>query len=365
MNVTAGAATDIGKVRENNEDFYLIDEPLFAVADGMGGALGGEVASQLAIQTVEELFRAGKGSLAEHVRLANRAVFERSVRDRAVAGMGTTLTAVKVEGSEAHLVHVGDSRAYLLRAGDLRLLTEDHTLVQRMVKRGEITKAEAEVHPHRNVMTRALGTEPDIEVDETSVALLDGDRLLLCSDGLTAMVTEQQVQAILESEPDPKRAAERLVRAANRAGGIDNITTVVLDARKEEPTSGDTAGLIGRRISPPSKAATLRWAVRAGITLTVVGALFAGFRVYVDHQWYVGSSNGRVAVFQGIPATLGHFRFSHVVEQEDLQASTVEQLPLYSDLEKGITANSRAEAVAIVAQMRRDLGTAGQAGVAS
>ena len=207
MRVVVGVATDIGRVRERNEDSYLVEPPLYAVADGMGGARGGAVASSLALDTVEELFRGGKASLADMIRSANRAVFERSISDRKVSGMGTTLTATTVDEHGAHLGHVGDSRAYLLRAGALRQLTDDHTLVNRMVKAGEITPQEAGTHPHRNVLTRSIGTEPEVVVDENDVPLIDGDRLLLCSDGLTGMVTEPQIQAILETTPDPQEAA--------------------------------------------------------------------------------------------------------------------------------------------------------------
>ena len=367
MSVEVGFATDIGKVREGNEDSLLVDPPLYAVADGMGGARGGEVASRIAVETLEELSHKGDGSLRDHVRRANELVFERSTTDRRVAGMGTTLTAVVIEGGAAHLAHVGDSRAYLLRAGDLRQLTDDHTLVQRMVRAGEITRDEAEVHPHRNVIIRALGIEPEVEVDETTVALLDGDRILLCSDGLTAMVAEQQVQAILETEPDPKRAADRLVRSANRAGGVDNITVVVIDvqdvagdeeseargsgARDRSPGSRLRAAASGR--GPQAR----RWALRGGVALLVLAVLIVALRVYADRQWYVGESEGHVAVFQGIPAEIGGFRFSHIaVEFPDLQASAVEQSPLYTDLASGITVDSREEALAIVAQMRSDAG---------
>jgi protein phosphatase len=212
MRVVVGVATDIGRVRERNEDSYLVEPPLYAVADGMGGARGGAVASSLALDTVEELFRGGKASLPEMIRSANRAVFERSISDRKVSGMGTTLTATTVDEQGAHLGHVGDSRAYLLRAGALRQLTDDHTLVNRMVKAGEITPQEAGTHPHRNVLTRSIGTEPEVVVDENDVPLIDGDRLLLCSDGLTGMVTEPQIQAILETTPDPQEAADRLIK---------------------------------------------------------------------------------------------------------------------------------------------------------
>lgn len=249
MRIEIGSATDIGRVRERNEDSVLVDPPLFAVADGMGGHRGGDVASQVALETMEQLEGERTGSLVDHVRSANRAVWERSLGDERLSGMGTTLTAVRVDGDSIDLAHVGDSRAYLLRNDSLRQLTDDHTLVARMVRSGEITEAEAEVHPHKNVMTRALGTEEEVEVDGESIRLEDGDRLLLCSDGLTGMVTEDQIQAILEASPSPQNAAERLVRAANRAGGVDNISVVVLRAIAEDgaaPSHGGPSGSASR-----------------------------------------------------------------------------------------------------------------------
>jgi protein phosphatase len=348
MRIEVGATTDIGRVREGNEDSYLVEAPLYALADGMGGHRGGEVASSLALQTIEASFR--EGSLADQVRAANSAVYERSIHDRTVSGMGTTLTAVLVEDRIAHIAHVGDSRGYLLRAGDLRQITADHTLVARMVKTGEITREEADVHPHRNVLVRSIGTEPTVTVDEDDLALLDGDRLLLCSDGLTDMVTEGQIQAILEAEPDPQRAADRLVKAANRAGGIDNITTVVLDAHAEDgdPPPGE--------LPAPSRRATVT-RLLAGVLATIVlivGASFA-VRSYVDRQWYVGQSDGQVAVFQGIPARPLGISLSSVDTQTEIPAAEVVAQPVYRDLPDGISAESREDAFAIVEQIRTDL----------
>jgi protein phosphatase len=357
MNLGVGAATDIGRVREGNEDSYLVDEPLFAVADGMGGHKGGDVASQLALETLEAAFREGTLPLAEQLRDANNAVFARSQEDSAVSGMGTTLTAVVVDAGELHLAHVGDSRAYLLRAGQLRQLSEDHTLVQRMVKSGEITAAEAEVHPHRNVLTRALGTEPDVEVDEEDVALLDGDRLLLCSDGLTGMVTEEQILAILSAAPDPQDAADRLVRAANRAGGVDNITVVVIDVEADQADGASSAASASGGMTRRSVARVL---FRAAIAALILAALLVGVRVYIDRQWYVGESDGRVTVFRGIPASVGGFDFSHPVTVTDIQAADAEALTSFADLADGITANDEAEALAIVEQIRTDVAAAQQ-----
>jgi len=351
MRIEAGVATDIGKVRDGNEDSFLVEPPLYAVADGMGGHRGGEVASQLALETVETLARSGKDTLAEQVRAANRAVYETAQRDRAVTGMGTTLTAARIVDGAAHLAHVGDSRAYLQRGGSLRRLTHDHTLVNRMVEAGEITSDEAAVHPHRNVLTRALGTEPDVKVDVEEVVLMDGDRLLLCSDGLFGMVNEDQIQAILEAEPDPQKTADRLVRAANRAGGVDNITVVIVDAHGDvgEVIAATPPGAPGRR-------RTLgRWVVGGALALlVVVGGLFLG-RAYVDGQWYVGVTGDRVAIFRGVPAEPLGYRLSKVVEETDLSSAQVEKLAFYVNLPQGINADSFEQAQTIVAQMRTDL----------
>lgn len=369
MKIDAGVATDVGRVREGNEDAFAIEPPLYAVADGMGGHRGGEVASQLALQTVVERLRAGQGSLADQVQAANRAVYERSATDRKVTGMGTTLTAAIVAGDRAHLVHVGDSRAYLLRAGALRQLTEDHTLVNRMLKAGEITEREAAVHPHRNVILRALGQDPDVAIDEQDVGLIEGDRLLLCSDGLTVMVPEDQLQAILEATAGaPQEAAERLVRAANGAGGIDNITVVVLDLLEgDPPEAGETADdasaptdtvVTGEEAAEASAVTRRRWfrwgAIAVGVVLAIVVGL-TGLRAWLDTRWYVGVSDGRVAIFQGIPADLFGFELSHVTEQTDISASEVMALPLYAELEQGINANSREDAAVHVEQIRKDL----------
>jgi serine/threonine protein phosphatase PrpC len=377
VRIEAGVATHVGQVRSGNEDAYLLEPPLYAVADGMGGHRGGEVASQLALTTIAESFRKGAVPFAEQVQAANRAVFERSGADRAVAGMGTTLTAAVIQGDLAHLVHVGDSRAYLLRAGSLRQLTDDHTLVNRMVKAGEITPAEAEVHPHRNVLVRALGTEPDVPLDEQDVGLLDGDRLLLCSDGLTGMITEEQIQAILgATEGAPQEAADRLVTAANHAGGVDNITVVVLDVLPADGTD-EAAGAPapGTMTQAPTEQpvrpartpeARRRWwrvAIIAGIVVVALGAAFTGARALIDTRWYVGVANGHVAIYQGIPADVFGYELSHVVAEEtDLSAAAAEALPVYSSLASGINVDSRADADARVEQIRRDLRRAARAG---
>ena len=367
MRVTAAAATDVGLVREGNEDSYLTEEPLFAVADGMGGHRGGEVASQLAVETLEKLFKKGAGDLPDQVQEANRVVFERSVVDEKVAGMGTTLTAALVEGDRVRVAHVGDSRAYLLRDGDLRLLTEDHTLVHRMVTEGEISPEEAETHPQRSVLTRALGVETVVDVDDDTVQVRPGDRLLLCTDGLTSMVSEQAIEEALRAVPDPQEAAHRLVQMANEGGGTDNTTVVVLDfsdddvavARpKEQATSSEAA------IAPPPTGRPARSRRRLprkllvwiGIIVALVVVAFVGLRLYLDSQWYVGVSDGHVAIFQGISMEVAGFELHHVVVQTTISAEKAESLAVWQDrLGEGITAEDREGANAIVEQIRQDV----------
>jgi PPM family protein phosphatase len=355
MRITAGVATDVGRVREGNEDAFVVEPPLYAVADGMGGARAGEVASQLALATITEMEKAGSSTLEDEVREANRIVFTRAGEDERYAGMGTTLTAVLATPEAIHVAHVGDSRAYLARAGTLRQLTRDHTLVDRMVQAGEITPDEADVHPHRNVLLRALGTEPKVEVEVDDVGLLESDRILLCSDGLTTMVTEDQILAILAATVGlPQDAADRLVRAANRAGGIDNITAIVLDVEAGDPEAGTVAAAPAPARTRPKR----RWwpwiAGAVGVVLLAMVALTV-FRSYVDNQWYVGVSNGHVAIYQGIPAAPFGFELSHVDLDTGLDASAVAALATFPGLTEGINVDDRDAALATVDQMRQDL----------
>ncbi|TMK68045.1 MAG: Stp1/IreP family PP2C-type Ser/Thr phosphatase [Actinobacteria bacterium] len=365
MRVTAAAATDVGLVREGNEDSYLTEGPLFAVADGMGGHRGGEVASQLAVETLEKLFKEGAGDLPDQVQEANRVVFERSVLDRKVAGMGTTLTAALVEGDRVRLAHVGDSRAYLLRDGTLRLLTEDHTLVHRMVSEGEISKEEAETHPQRSVLTRALGVDTVVDVDDDSLQVRPGDRLLLCTDGLTSMVSEDEIEEVLRTVPDPQEAAQRLVRRANEAGGVDNTTVVILDfsddaaaGRPDGQAPPSREAIAPARVGRPARSRRLptrRLLLWVGIIVAVVVVALVGLRLYLDSQWYVGVSDGHVAIFRGIPTEVAGFDLHHVVVETTISAEKAESLAVYGELGDGITADDRERASAIVEQIRLDV----------
>jgi serine/threonine protein phosphatase PrpC len=231
MSIAAYArASDTGRKRRRNEDSYVVAPPLFAVADGMGGAQAGEVASRLAaaaLQETDSSSLSGPEQVVSLIREANRRVYERAANDPATSGMGTTMTVALVEGQTVTIGHVGDSRAYLVRDGRLEQLTEDHSLVNELLKSGKLSREEADVHPQRSVITRAVGTDPDVDVDAFTVSAAEGDIFLLCSDGLTDMVGDDDILEVLERHrSDLDRAAKALVSAANRGGGEDNITVI-------------------------------------------------------------------------------------------------------------------------------------------
>jgi len=231
--LTAAARTDIGRVRENNEDVALCLDHVVAVADGMGGHAGGEVAAALAIALIDAAFTGQSvDELVAGVRAANRAIAERA-HTAGLEGMGTTICAAgAVAGGLVAVVNVGDSRAYLLRDGELRQLTDDHSLTAELVRRGELTEAEAAEHPHRNVLTRALGVGTTVDVDSALYEVRPGDRLLLCTDGLFNELAADEIAAVLDSTPDAAAVADALVDRAVAHGGHDNVTAVVADIRR-------------------------------------------------------------------------------------------------------------------------------------
>ena len=247
--------TDTGRQRRENEDSAYVRVPLFVVADGMGGAQAGEVASALAV----EEFRRGlpdadaehpsaEQRLAQRVQSANRRIFETARGAREHEGMGTTLTAVYVDDSSLAIAHVGDSRAYVMRDGELTRLTHDHSLVEELMRRGKLTPEQAAEHPQRSIITRALGIEPEVEVDTWTFPGRAGDVVLLCSDGLTSMIDEAQVAEVLRTEPDLDRAGERLIHEANEAGGRDNITVVLfrlVQVDEGGPPAPEEATMVG------------------------------------------------------------------------------------------------------------------------
>jgi len=321
-----GACSDVGQIRQSNEDALLLDDPVFAVADGMGGARAGEVASAMAVAALHGLSESSQ-SLAEAIEGANRRIFEASHEDPSLLGMGTTVTAVLVEGSTLVIAHVGDSRAYLYRAGELRQVTDDHSLVGELVRLGEITPAQAERHPQRSVITRALGADIGVEVDVIRVPAEPDDVLLLCSDGLSGMVPDPELARIMKSVKSLDEAARELVRAANAAGGEDNSTAVLLriGVRGEQdgaapvergpvvilPATALTAGPAGDQTGPddstPQPAPVRRGRfVMLAVVACVIGIACAGLLAAGLH-WvhFIGATpGGQLGVYQGLPLEL-------------------------------------------------------------
>jgi serine/threonine protein phosphatase PrpC len=254
LQISTGGATHVGMVRTNNEDCYRIVPALslYVLADGMGGEAHGEIASALAVEIVvkhciegqenpaSRLFGEPKPGLNPRsqrllsaIHLANQKVFQSAEEHPEQEGMGATLTAAWIDDMQLSVGHVGDSRLYLLRTGQLQQLTSDHSLVAEQVRRGILTANEAEQSNLQSVLLRALGTQPEVEVDIEQVPLFPGDVLLLCSDGLTRMVTEPEIAGTLQAEPDPQRAAEKLIEHANEGGGIDNVSVIVVSLKPE------------------------------------------------------------------------------------------------------------------------------------
>lgn len=254
VRVVCGGASDIGRLRSNNEDCYRVVEPmhLFVVSDGMGGEAHGEVASALAVETVVTHCTEGESNpattlygdpqpglgektrrLASAVHLANRRIFESAGQHPEQRGMGATITTAWIDGGKLSIAHVGDSRAYLLRSGTLQQLTNDHSLVAEQVRRGILTAAEADQSEMQSVLLRALGTHEQVEVEAGENALFPGDILLLCSDGLTRMVTEPEIAGTLQVETNAQKAADKLIELANDNGGADNVTVVVVRLQKD------------------------------------------------------------------------------------------------------------------------------------
>jgi protein phosphatase len=347
------AGTDTGRQRRANEDSHLARAPLFVVADGMGGAQAGEVASRIAVESFEGGLHGAvepELALAQLARDANARIHELSHSNAEQAGMGTTLTAVYVGERELSIAHVGDSRAYRLRGGELTRLTEDHSLVDELLRQGRLTPEEALEHPQRSVITRALGPEGYVEVDTRSYTAHDGDVYLLCSDGLTTMVPEPRLAELLLAHESLRDAGEALIAAANEAGGRDNITVLLLRVEEldtsaappteespavrpatsagssvgtgqalrehQAPASGaapDTAGPVaarrprrpGERPNRGRGRVRVRRAGVAAVTLAVIAVIGAGAYVALQSVYFIGTNGrGLVTVFRGVPYKL-------------------------------------------------------------
>ena len=408
MALKRGAVTDMGRMRKNNEDRYLIAGRLAAVADGVGGHNAGEVASAIAMEELAALEHAGPwptpAAAGEALRTvflrANRRIRETAAKDSELDGMGTTLVAVLEDGDSIHLASVGDSRAYLLRNGELTQITVDHTLVQGLVDEGRLRPEEALRHPQRSIITRALGLDARLEVDLFTYKLLPGDRLMLCSDGLSDVVDQRGIRNVLLRVPDPQRAAEKLVALANEGGGPDNVTVMVLDAgdrvaQAGERTgdlaggvtgvtgvtaavpagrNGDTAELVtglhprlaradsrvgsraqrragrGRTATQPgtragrySRKRRTRRAVVGVLLLAVLAGLVVGGRTLLFSRYWVGFDDDHVAVFSGVPGDVAGLRLWRLHERT---AITHVQVPASyaSRLEDGVSASSLSDA---------------------
>ena len=234
--------SDTGRKRRHNEDTFVLEPPIFAIADVMGGAKAGEVASELAANALREWRDGGSGEQAvvSLVQEANRRVYQRATEDAAASGMGTTMTVALLDDGHVRIGHVGDSRAYLIRDGELTQLTDDHSLVGELVRSGKLTPEDAETHPQRSVITRVLGTDPEVDVDTITVEARSGDLFLLCSDGLYSMVGNERILELVERHRgDLKGVAKALIAAANRGGGDDNITVVAFEIGEREPDATD------------------------------------------------------------------------------------------------------------------------------
>jgi PPM family protein phosphatase len=391
MTFRLGAASDRGRIREGNEDSFVASGPLAAVADGMGGAQAGEVASAAAADELRSLQdggpwrtdRSAGDALKQAVLEANRRIREMAAGDKSLEGMGTTVTALLKDGDVVHLAHVGDSRAYLLRGGELSQLTEDHTLVQELVKQGKLRPEEAKRHPQGSIITRALGADADVQVDTATFKIVPGDRLLLCTDGLTAVVDPATIRNVLLRTRDPQQASERLVAMANEQGGPDNVTVVVLDAAggRADTETIDPTGDLGAESGRPVRRgpAADRGAERAGrdldegarrpkrrgrargrgmrrvrlvfTVLLVLVLLSAGAlagKNFVYSRYWVGFAGDQVAIFRGVPGDVAGLRLNSLVERSTV---TREQVPpaYVLSLENGITASSLADARRIAA----------------
>jgi PPM family protein phosphatase len=380
-----GYRTDTGRQRHANEDAYFARAPVFVVADGMGGAQAGEVASKAAADAFDRELPEGAPEkiLRETIEAANRQIHDLARQDPSRAGMGTTLTAaiVNPETEEVSIGHVGDSRAYRLREGKLERLTRDHSLVEEMRRKGQITEEQAEDHPQRSIITRALGPEREVDVDVQTVPARPGDVFLLSSDGLTTMIDDERIARLLKGASSMDAAVRALVDEANRAGGRDNITAVAfrLDdasapaAREEKATlvgpsaaeEGFTAEEVRRRAAapraeraeqaPPERRG-LRRAGKALLALALVAAVALGAWYGNRQIWFLGTDDGgRVALYRGLPYQLP---FGIELYQERY-ASPIQTSSLPSRRQDSVTGHdlrSRSDAVSLIADLERSQG---------
>lgn len=344
-----GSRTDVGLVRDHNEDSLAVNPPLYAVADGMGGHAAGEVASEIAIQTlVANAPETPDGDdLARAVVAANHAVIRAAAEGIGRKGMGTTMTAAMLVGKRLVVAQVGDSRAYLLHEGALQRITRDHSLMADLVESGQITAEEARVHPQRSVITRALGSDPSTLPDIYEMNVAPGDRLLLCSDGLSGMVDDSLLESTLERVKDPQRCAAALVNEAISAGGHDNVTAIVVDV----PSNAEAV------IKKQTRKGRLAAIIAAIAFVLVLAGVAAGSAAYLDRTAFLTEKDGTVAVYRGMPGEIAGLTFSRFDHDTDLSADDLEGLPanVRERLDEGIKVDSVADADALVETWKKQI----------
>ena len=319
--ISWGARSDVGLVRGHNEDSFLLRTPLFVVSDGMGGHAAGEIASSIAVETIGDRApgTADDVLLGAAVEAANLAVIRGAEEGVGKPGMGCTASAVLIEKNKMAVAHVGDSRVYVLHRGTLVRITHDHSYVEELVDSGQITADEARTHPSRSIITRALGSDPDMYADHFSLEVNDGDRIILCSDGLSSMISDSEIESLAVSSATPQQAADNLVAAALTAGGSDNVTVIVVDVLNDGLADAARRRLVHRA---------------AGVSGVIVAALAMVLLVsfaFIRSEWYLGIHDGTVAIYRGIQGDVFGIPLNELVETSavsvtDLPASVQDQL---------------------------------------
>lgn len=333
-----GSRSDVGLVRGHNEDSFLVQDPVFAVCDGVGGHAAGEVASAIAVRTISQLApdTADDARLGAAIEEANSAIISAAQSGQGRDGMGCTASAVVIDGSRMAVAHVGDSRVYLLSGGVLVRITHDHSYVEELVDAGEITADEARVHPSRSIITRALGSDPDMYADHFTLDVHAGDRIIICSDGLSSMVPDAKIESVAISCATPQAAADALVSAALEGGGHDNVTVIVVDV-EDDGTAARHAKIRKRQ--------ALVWVIVLAI-LFGLGA-FIGVNI-VDSSWYLGNNGGTVGIYQGIDAQILNVPLSHLVETTSVEVDDLPQAVQSQLAQDGIRMESEEQALSAV-----------------
>jgi protein phosphatase len=339
MQVEVGSRTDVGRVRDHNEDSLLVSAPLFAIADGMGGHAAGEVASELAIRTLEEAGIRGIDSEALYAAVieANSVIIQGAADGLGRAGMGCTLTAAVLEEDHLLIAQVGDSRAYLLHEGKLRRVTRDHSYVEELISIGKLTEEEARFHPNRSVITRALGSDPNTKPDLYELQVHAGDRLLLCSDGLSAMIDSDTILDVLNASADPQRTADALIAAANDEGGYDNITVIVVNIAQ-----------VGSRALQRKKKRFVVGAIAFFIAVVVlVGGTVGGIYAYARNAAFLIDEGGYVVLYRGLPGDALGIELKWLEQTTTIKVSSLSPT-VASELKEGIQTDSLDDAKRLI-----------------